>query len=219
MDCDLGQSTGCQGNLVWRCDDSKVIERGILRAEDKLIQNGFIGPIDLNTIVNEDGIFGLEWTPRFGLDAMPTFLQILKQDVGKLISDVVNGQVNEMSVSGDYSAGIRLSIPPYPLEPPKLSGVKENSPNYGIPIRLPERYEKNYYLYEVMVKDEELVHSDGTGVIAVISKADSNLETAIDDCYEILEEIKIPDKQYRSDLCEVLPEMYKEIQEAELCLV
>jgi phosphoribosylamine--glycine ligase len=220
MNDDLGQSTGCQGNLVWRCDDSKVLERGILRAEQKLIENQYIGPIDLNSIIAEDGVYGLEWTPRFGLDAMPTLLQILKVDVGKLISDIVNGQTKEMSLSENFGAGVRLSIPPYPLEPLKLSGVAEVSPNYGIPIHLPEKYESNYYLYEVMVdKEKQLVHSKGTGIIGVVSCSSSDCVKAFEDCYDILDEVKVPDKQYRTDLGEVIPEMYEELKEAELCLV
>jgi len=218
MNDDLGQSTGCQGNLVWRCDDSKVLERGIRRAEKKLVENGFVGAIDLNTIVNEDGVFGLEWTPRFGLDAMPTFLQLLKQDVGQLISDIVKGQTKEMKVSGDFASGVRVSIPPYPLEPPSIKDVKKSSPNYGIPLDFPERFEKNYYFYEVMTCGDQLVHSDGTGVIAVVSFADSDCKESIEKCYKAIEEICIPDMQYRTDLGDVLPKMYDDVREEELCL-
>lgn len=218
MNDDLGPSTGCSGNLVWRCDDSKILERGILRAEKKLVNNGFVGPIDLNTIVNENGVFGLEWTPRFGLDAMPSFIQLIKQDIGGLISDIVKGQTKEMKVSYDFAAGVRLSIPPYPLEPPKAKLVQEVQPNLHIPLDLPEEYEKNYYLYEVMVHEGELVHSDGTGVIAVVSCTDQDSKKAFAKSYEILEEICIPEKQYRTDLGDILPKMYEEVKEEELCL-
>lgn len=219
MNDDLGPSTGCQGNLVWRCDDSKILERGIIRAEKRLVDNGYIGPIDLNTIVNEDGVFGLEWTPRFGLDAMPTFLQLLKQDVGKLISDIVNGQTKEMELREDFAAGIRLSIPPYPLEPPKARLVQEVQPNLHVPLDLPERFERNYYLYEVMVHGGDLHHSDGTGVIAVVSCVDEDPKRAFEKSYDILDEICIPDKQYRTDLGDVLPKMYDDIEEEVLCLI
>lgn len=219
MNDDLGQSTGCQGNLVWRCDASKVLERGIRRAEKNLQANNLIGPIDLNCIVNETGVYGLEWTPRFGLDAMPTFLQLLNQDVGKLIADTVNGQAKQMDISEEFASGVRISIPPYPLEPPRLKSVKEASPNYRIPLQLPEEYEEHFYLYEVMLSEnDELVHSAGTGVIAVVSATDKDCRKATGKVYDILEDVQVPDLQYRTDLDFVFAEMHEDIEETELCL-
>jgi len=219
MNDDLGQSTGCQGNLVWRCDDSKILERGILRAETLFVHNGLVGPVDLNCIVNETGVYGLEWTPRFGLDAMPTLLALLKQDVGQLIADCVNGQADEMKISEKFAAGVRLTIPPYPLEPPRLKSVKEASPNYGIPLNIPEEYDDNFYFYEIMCKDGELQHSSGTGVIAVVSCTDSDCKKAFEKSYKILEKVRIPDMQYRTDLAELIPKMHDEIEEEECSLV
>ena len=220
MNDDLGPATGCQGNLVWPCHESPILDQGILRVESDLIRNNYIGSIDLNCIFNEDGVYGLEWTPRFGLDAMPTFLQLISGDVGKLISDIVHDQIDSMTLKAfDYSAGVRISIPPFPLEPPNSNIVQKVSPNLNIPLRFLEDYEENYYFYEVMFQDDELTHSQGTGVIAVISVAKDDCEEAFHDCYRILDEVKIPNKQYRTDLFEVLPDMRYKIEEEEKCLV
>lgn len=218
---DLGPSTGCSGNLVWYCSDSQILKQGIEKAEKELVKEGFVGPIDLNAIFNEDGVFGLEWTPRFGLDAMPTLLQIIDGDVGKLISDIVNDQADVFPYKDEFAGGVRLTIPPYPIETKTSKQIKtvENvSPSYGLPICMPQEYEDSYYYYEVKLEEGQLIHSDGTGVIAVVSCSDKDCEEAIQDCYDILDEVKIPDKQYRTDLVEVLSDMYKEVEENELCL-
>jgi hypothetical protein len=55
-------------------------------------------------------------------------------------------------------------------------------------------------------KEEHLVHSGGTGVIACVHHRD------IKRCYHILDEISVPDKQYRTDLDKVLPKMRKEAE-------
>lgn len=219
---DLGPSTGCSGNLVWICDSSRVLDQGILKAEKELIENSFVGCIDLNCIFNEDGVFGLEWTPRFGLDAMPTMIQLIKGDVGKLIADIVNGQAKEFPARDEFAAGVRLTIPPYPIEPKSEKGdikkIESVSPSIGLPVLMPQRFSDAYYFYEVKDEDGQLVHSEGTGVIAVVSFADSDCEEAIGKCYEALEEVTIPDKQYRTDLIEVLSDMYEDVKDEELCL-
>lgn len=209
----LGPSTGCQGNLVWIAEDDKIVE-ALLRTQESLVKKGYLGPIDLNCVVNESGIYGLEWTPRFGLDAMPTLLQMIP-NVGELISGIINGTVHEMnSLASEFAAGVRITIPPYPSEPKSSKSLEKQVPSKGVPVNCLLDVKDKAYLYEVMYdKDGQLVHSDGTGVLAVISDISDNVENCCDSIYDILEELKIPDKQYRTDLDVVLPEMYQKTME------
>lgn len=209
---DIGPSTGCQGNIVWIAEDDDVTSllEGI---EEDIVKEGYVGPIDLNAILSDKGPRGLEWTPRFGLDAMPTFLHLIEGDIGKLISDIVNGDVNEMGVYDAFAGGVRITIPPYPIEPTHdVKKVLQESPNMGVPIR--DLDEDSTYFYEVMVQDDELVHSPGTGVIGIVSDCDEKLEGLLDHPYDILESCRIPDKQYRTDLQKVLTDMCQEACEA-----
>lgn len=205
MDGDIGPSTGCSGNLVWRAEMDCIGDL-LYDLEDDLIKEGFLGPIDINCIVAEDDVYGLEWTPRFGLDAMPSLLATVKTDIGELISDLVRGTDTEMQFSEDFSGGIRVTIPPYPCEATDYKVLGEIAPNEGIPIRDLEG--DDIYYYEVKIKDGELVHSTGSGIIACVSTISNDPE----DCFPLksIEEARIPQKQYRTDLGKVLPEMYEE---------
>ena len=209
---DLGPSTGCQGNLVWMADHDEVTDL-LEGLEEDLIKEGYIGPLDLNAILSTRGPKGLEWTPRFGLDAMPALLALIEGDVGKLISDILRGQTEEMDLYDAVGGGIRLTIPPYPMEPTEnVRKVLASAPNLGVPIR--DLDEDHTYFYEVLMQDGELVHSPGTGVIAVIVDADEDLKSVLDRPYEILEECRVPDKQYRTDLSGILGDMAEEACEA-----
>ena len=212
MNDDIGPSTGCSGNIVWGGEGDSEIAQILQRIENSLIKENYIGPIDLNTIINEEGIFGLEWTPRFGLDALPTLMQLINQDIGKLISDSFQDDA-EMNLLSCFSGGARLTIPPYPIEPEDLKALEKNFPNIGIPIRGLEKYEDNCYFYEVMKQDDLIVHSSGTGVIACISDLGITPEACYDLVNEALDDCKIPDKQYRTDLDKVLSKMHKEVTE------
>ena len=214
MNDDLGPATGCAGNMVWLGDESEIsVDEGISRIEDQCVKNKFIGTIDLNAIISDDIVYGLEWTPRFGLDAMPTFLQMLSMDVGEVISSFAK-ESGILKVRDTFAGGVRLSIPPYPLEPKHVKDVKLVSPNQGLPIRgLKEANKNNIYFYEIMLnKKQELIHSEGTGAILVASDTGATPEKSLELPYKIVEGVQVADKQYRTDLKTVLPKMYNEVK-------
>lgn len=210
MNEDLGPSTGCSGNITWN-SVNKIIENGVYKIRAEIEKERYTGQIDLNAVVNEDGIFGLEWTPRFGYDATPTYLTLINMEFGKFFSDAARGQLKQFDPIDEYAGSIRITIPPYPIE--SKINTEKVSPNEGIPIQNWEDYQDSLYFYEVMMEDNILVHSGGTGVVAISLGTSSNPEESLEEPYKIAKELKIPDKQYRTDLKEVLPKMIKEALE------
>lgn len=212
MNDDLGPSTGCSGNITWPADTS-VLQDGVKRIEELCVKEGYVGQIDLNAVVTEDGIYGLEWTPRFGYDATPTLLCGV-DDVGKLYSDITRRQIKKMSFNSEYMGSLRITIPPYPIEPSK-GDAEEVSPNLGIPIQNWEKDQDCLYFYEVMFDEGQLVHSGGTGVIAIACDTGSDCMEILQHPYEVVESLQIPDKQYRTDLQIVLNKMVADFEKVE----
>jgi phosphoribosylamine--glycine ligase len=215
MNEDIGPSTGCAGNVVWgEFNDCWIVEKGIKLIEDLCVEHSYIGPIDLNAIINDSGLYGLEWTPRFGYDAMPTLLQLISIDVSQVISDLCSGDLKSFPIDEGLAAGIRVTIPPYPLEPNK-GNIQTISPNLGIPIRgIKDDSLENIYFFEIMQdEEEEIVHSDGTGVVFVASDVGNSVDNALKKPYKIAEDCKIPDKQYRTDLDIVLSNMFYDVEQ------
>ena len=214
MNDDLGPSTGCSGNITWNCTRSKIIDKGVMRAASIFRGLDYTGQIDLNAVVNESGVYGLEWTPRFGYDATPTYLTLLDIDYGQFFADCARGDLKkEFSKSEQYAGSIRISIPPYPMEVKSGLDTEKVSPNEGIPIQNWEDIQEDCYFYEVMIDDDKLEHSGGTGVICLGIGHGDTPEKSLDTPYKIAEQIKIPDKQYRTDLKEVLGKMVKEVEQ------
>jgi phosphoribosylamine--glycine ligase len=212
MNDELGPSTGCSGNIAWICDNDRIVSEGVARIEELCKKNQFVGQIDLNVVANEEGVYGLEWTPRMGYDATPTLLSLLEVDFGQFFSDLVRGDLKELPLSASFAGGIRVSIPPYPAEPKKGVDTEEVSPNIGVPIQNYEDYDGNFYWYEVeKSEDGELVHSGGTGVIACVIGQGDTPEKSLEEPEKILEDLILPDKQYRTDLQSVLSKMINEV--------
>jgi phosphoribosylamine--glycine ligase len=212
LDKELGPATGCSGNVTW-LDETQIMESGIARVEEYCVKNGYVGQIDLNAVVNDKGVYGLEWTPRMGYDATPCLFSLIKGDVGEFFSDLLSGGLKKMPMVDEYAASVRFSIPPYPAELLKGKDSEKFSPNEGIPIQGFESVEDEIYFYEVLCKDEQLVHSSGTGVLGIALGMDGNCDIAVKDCYDVLESINVPDLQYRTDLDTVLFSMVEEISE------
>jgi phosphoribosylamine--glycine ligase len=213
----LGPATGCSGNVIWSEKDPRcrIATEGVLRMEAAAMREQFCGPLDLNVVANEQGIWALEFCARFGFEGVTNLPLLIKDDVGKFFSDIAYGQGDNIELNNGFASGVRLTIPPYPVEA-DVKDAEKVTPNVGVPIRgLPENPEevlKHFHFYEVFDDgDGVLRHSPGTGVIACVRDLNDDLEAAFDRPYELLEDIVLPNKQYRTDLAEVLGEMHDEV--------
>ena len=51
--------------MFWS-EPNKIFEQTLLKMEPRLAEEGYVGYIDVNCIVNNNGIYPLEFTSRFG---------------------------------------------------------------------------------------------------------------------------------------------------------
>jgi len=209
LDGDLGPSGGCSGNLVWACKRTDaVVRRTLLRITELLQERRYIGPIDINCVVNDDGIYGLEFTPRFGYDAFPTALYgLMPFNFGQFIDD--SARDSEAPPTGaladGFAAGVRITLPPYP--------DTKHEACEGIPVRGFAPEDKQwFYPYNVAMVDEELQSSGGAGILGVLNGSGECIGEAFAKAYEILLRLKIPEVQYRTDLCEQFRKDFRQLQ-------
>jgi phosphoribosylamine---glycine ligase len=205
MNGDVGPSGGCTGNLVWIVDDEDdplVVE--LLKMKPFLKEHRYVGPIDLNAVVGESGIFALEFTPRFGYDAFPTYLYgLFAGDFGGFVSDMVRGRAR-MDLVDSFAAGIRITIPPWPSE--------DSYAKVGVPIRgWTSNDLKMVYPYDVKLQGDMLVSSGGWGAIGVANGVDDSISGAFAKAQKLCEKVKIANKQYRTDLAECCASDYRKI--------
>jgi phosphoribosylamine---glycine ligase len=208
MNDNLGPSGGCAGNLVWFAkEDNHVITDGLARMAPILRDHEYIGPIDLNTVVNEEGVWGLEFTPRFGYDALPALLELVQKDIGigELIASMARREVPvELPMDDKKAAGIRISIPPYPSE--------HFHPDEGIPIRGLTRDDRSHlYFFDVKLNESNhLVSTNAFGAIVTVTGSGDGIVDAFEGSMEIAKRAKIPQKQYRTDLVNVFTKSWCE---------
>lgn len=212
MNDNKGPNTGCSGNLIFAMnEDMKIFKYGLEKARNFLAQTGFRGIIDLNTIVTENQVYGLEWTPRFGYLCCPTIATMYGKGYGDLLFDISMGKNPEIKWGGgSFGSAITLSIPPYPTEIRMLK-------TKGIPIEGidPEDLEQltETYLFDAMVEKKKLAVSGNYGYIGAVLSAAHSIEATFVQMDSRVKNIQIPNCQLRTDIQKSTTQRYEQLQQ------
>lgn len=198
MDQGRGPNTGCSGNMVWVYDELNppaIFREGLSKMKDFLKEVGYKGMIDLNTIVSDREIYGLEWTPRFGYDAACTLFNLIKSDLGDFLVAVAKGVKPTYQINNAFAAGVRVSIPPYPSE------IEGKHPE-EIPIKGIEEDDivNNFYLFDCCAVRDDLFTVGVNGFIGLPIYNGPTIAEVFHKVYSKIHALRIPDLQYRNDI-------------------
>lgn len=201
MNDNLGPSGCCAGTLVWGWTrgTNHIIEEGLALLAPVLEEYEYCGPISLDTIVNEQGVWALELTPRFEFDELPATLELLEGDPGELIASLARRErPKDMRLKSGYGSALRLTVPPYPSKQYVHEG--------DLPIRGFEREDRPHlFFYDVMLNDQDhLVTSPAYGSVVACTGWGQDPSQALNGPYDLAQQAKVPDKMYRTDLRQVL---------------
>jgi phosphoribosylamine-glycine ligase len=216
MPGDIGEKTGCAGNVVWLTPENKLVQ-SLLIPLQKNLGSAYRGPIDINAMIRKEdnqAVF-LEFTPRFGYDAIHGFMELV-DDMGKLLSDIATGKSVGIEINGQsperFAAAYRITIPPYPEEPSK----KDETKAVGVPIFgvNTTKYDSHVHLIETRLsRSDELETSGPSGYVVVVSATGDSPETAMRAAYKKGESICIPQMRWRNDLDTAIQKVYDDLIE------
>ncbi len=208
-----GPNTGCSGNLVFAIsDESKLYRDGLKKCIPMLASVGFTGMIDLNTILTPGTAYGLEWTPRFGYLADATIATMYGHGYGELLRRIAAMEVPVIKWEAPFGMSVTLTIPPYPTEIriPKAKDVSIDGIN-------PEDIEqlKSIYLYDAKLsKDKKsLITSGNYGFICAPTGIGDSISEASSRCERLVEQIQIPNMQYRTDIAKSTAKRYQFLED------
>jgi hypothetical protein len=99
-------------------------------------RGGYVGSIDINCIVNEIGIYPLEFTPRFGYPTIALQEESLESPTRQFFHDLAHGLDPSPEVHNGYQVAVRVVLPPFPFDDEKT--YDENSRNAAIVFDTPD---------------------------------------------------------------------------------
>lgn len=195
MDGGLGVHVGSQSNTVWTKPEgiNQIVRNSLVALSGLLKEAKYIGPIDVNCIIAEKNgkPYFLEWTPRFGYDALFALLALYK---GKIKDFFLNDFENNFDET-KISCSQRISIPPYPYEIEEDLKIAKS-------IQIKNKIDKeNVWYQDVKLNDKILQCGGADGIISVVTGIGYSIGEAANNVYNTINELKIGNYvQYRTDM-------------------
>jgi phosphoribosylamine--glycine ligase len=208
MDGGVGPKTGSMGSVVWNGNkESRLYKEGIGKCVDALKRLSYRGPIDLNAIVNKDKLYGLEFTARFGYDAIFTWSELLKMRLSDLLLGCADGTLKAIPTKGAMSIGVTFCVLPFPASV-GIEDTRKMCEDKLIQGISPEAM-KHIWFYDVKKVGDRYACAGVNGNIGVVTaRSDESNDTegmireARRRAYRTIHNLVIPDVMYRSDMGE-----------------
>jgi phosphoribosylamine--glycine ligase len=194
----IGPSTGEMGTSMLWGGQNKLFEETLGKLEHWLAEEGYVGSIDLNCIVNETGIYPLEFTPRFGYPTIALQEESIESSTGQFFYDLAHGNDPDLEVHRGYQIGVRVVLPPFPFDDEKT--YDENSRNAAVVFQTASR--DGIHLEDTKKVDGQWRVAGESGMPLVVTGKGETMQNARRQAYERVDDIVIPNLYYRDDIGE-----------------
>ncbi|HEY7533187.1 MAG TPA: phosphoribosylglycinamide synthetase C domain-containing protein, partial [Nitrospiraceae bacterium] len=195
----IGPSTGEMGTLMFWSGANRLFNSTLKKMEPRLAVEGYVGYIDLNCIVNGNGIYPLEFTSRFGYPTISIQQEGMNTPIGRFLADLAAGSNPKLRVKSGFQIGVRIAVSPFPFD--DESTFLSMSKNAAI------LFKKGIIPEEVHIEDVKQMNGQwyvaGTsGVVLVVCGLGHTMRQAQAQAYSRIRNIMIPDMYYRDDIGE-----------------
>lgn len=194
----IGPATGEMGTSMFWTGPNRLFNQTLRKMEPKLAAEGFVGYIDINCIVNGQGIYPLEFTARFGYPTIQIQSDALTMPLADFFHNMATGADRDIKVRKGFQVGVRLVVPPYPFRDVKT--FESYSKDATIVFKKPGH--DGVHIEDVKCVKDEWVITGSSGVALVISGHGATMREARAQAYRRIDNILIPNMYYRKDIGE-----------------
>jgi phosphoribosylamine--glycine ligase len=195
---DMGELTGEMGTVATYDRSSRFFGLTLARIAPLLREHGHVGWVNLNTIVNAEGIWPLEFTCRFGYPGFAVLEPLQDAGWGELLAAIAARSARTFATRRGFSVGIVLTTPPFPYTRRQIDEP------VGLPVlfegALDEADARNLHYGEVGMADGQLVTSGLYGWSMVVTGVGKTIAAARAGAYERARRVLIPSVRYRLDI-------------------
>jgi len=191
----LGPSTGEMGTSMFWSGPNRLFNMTLKKIETKLAEEGYVGYIDLNCIVNSKGIYPLEFTSRFGYPSIFIQEEGMLTPIGDFFYGLAQANAPKLSVKSGFQVGVRIVVPPFPFTDEETFRVKSKDS-----IIFFKKPVDGVHPEDVKLVNDEWIVTGDSGVVLVVCGCGRTMRQAQLQAYQRIKNISIPHMYYRHDI-------------------
>ena len=196
----MGELTGEMGTVATFTGSERLFEAVLEPLEPHFRDAGHVGWVNLNTIVNQEGVWPIEFTCRFGYPGFAVLEPLQALGWGELFALLLSGTSTSFPFEPGFCTAIVLTTPPMPLS------RKEVDAPVGLPVLVGDIDRKHLHLGEVGASGAGLVTSGLYGWTAVVTGTGDTVQAAKTLAYANAAKVHTPNLRYRLDIGDALIE-------------
>lgn len=193
---DLGVATGEMGTSMFWSKPNRLFSETLVKMEPILKKEKYVGYIDINCIVNGQGIYPLEFTTRFGYPTIQIQAESITDPIADVLYNLADGKDFELKVKSGFHLGTRIVVPPFPYK--DIKTFKAFSKDNAIIFKKPQ-YE-GVHIEDVKLKKGEWTITGDSGVVLVVAASGRTMKEAQMHMRTRIKNIIIPNMYYRIDI-------------------
>jgi phosphoribosylamine---glycine ligase len=192
----IGPSTGEMGTAMFWSGGNRIFSQTLARMQARLAEEGYVGYIDLNCIVNGNGIYPLEFTSRFGYPTIQIQQEAMLTPVGQFLFELASGTATKLRVKSGFQVGVRIVVSPFPFD--DVGTFNAVSKDAVIVFKKPTPEE--VHIEDVKQVNGQWLVAGTSGVVLVVVGLGPTMRQAQQQAYNRIKNILIPDMYYRMDV-------------------
>lgn len=194
----IGPSTGEMGTSMFWSGPNRLFTSTLKKVESLLAREGYVGYIDLNCIVNGQGIYPLEFTSRFGYPSIMIQQEGMTTPIGEFFHDLAAGTLTKFKVKSGFQIGVRIVVSPFPFD----DEVTFHSVSKNAAILFKKGIPEEVHIEDVKQVNGQWYVAGTSGVVLVVCGLGQTMRQAQAQAYSRIRNIMIPDMYYRDDIGE-----------------
>jgi phosphoribosylamine--glycine ligase len=191
---DMGELTGEMGTIATFEGSQALFEATLSPLEPLLRDVGHVGYVNLNTIINDQGIWPLEFTCRFGYPGFAVLEPLQAIGWGDLFQIMARRDQVSFPVHDGFSACVVITTPPFPYSRHDVEAT------VGLPLLIDNVPPEHVHLGEAGLSGSQLVTSGVYGWTMVVTGTGATVHEAAKAAYANARCVHAPNGRYRLDI-------------------
>ncbi len=193
---ELGVSTGEMGTSMFWAKDSPIFDATLKKFEATLAKTNFIGHMDINCIVNGNGIYPLEFTSRFGYPQIMIQRAGINEPLGDFFFKLALGQNFQVNVKKGFQVGVFIVVPPFPYDDKKTFKLFSKD---AVVILKKHTKDGLHPMHLKKINNEWLI-TGNTGIALLVSGTGLTMKDAQRNMYNRVQNVIVNNSYYRTDI-------------------